>query len=118
MAIDGLSGKRVESADLPILETVILSRNDLMEDLRGIRVAILATSEISEGLLDLIIEEHAFRFNKLLLVADEAQSPSLWVETCDLGQLLALEVRQNLLAKWQRIMKRTLDIGIILIIIY
>lgn len=114
IAIDGLIGKRVEHGCLPVVESVIMKPNMLEEEIQGIQTAILIKPEVSEGLLELIIERQIYKFSRLLLVSGDTHGQSLWVETCDIGGLLALEVRQNLLNHWQRVIKRVLDLSIII----
>ena len=49
-------------------------------------------------------------FPKILIVPDLAGVSTLWTESRDLGGLLALEMRQNLLNRWNQQVKRFVDI--------
>lgn len=56
-------------------------------------------AEVTEGL----------HYAQILIVPDFVGMQTLWLETCDLGGLLGLSIRQNLLIRRNRIIKRFLD---------
>lgn len=76
----------------------------------GIRTAILIVSEMSEEMKHRIIDQRQYRFQRLILISPLGWVGSLGVATYDLEGLLGLEIRQNLLNKWERLLKRCLDL--------
>ena len=48
-------------------------------------------------------------FSRVIVVPDLSELPSLWVNTRDLGGMLALELRQNLLIRRNQLIKRVFD---------
>ncbi len=80
----------------------------------GIQTAILITSEISEEFYNLVMEDQVFKFNRLIIVSKAQQMSSLWVQPYDIGGVLGLEVKHNLLDKWQNLIKRATEFAIIL----
>ena len=78
-----------------------------------VETAILITSEVSEELLEDLVEPRKRGFQRLITISDARQMGSLWVRPLDLGGVLGLEVKQNLLSVWQKTLKRTLDLVLI-----
>jgi len=72
---------------------------------------ILAMPGLSRrGLLD-ILQKHGQSFDRLLLIPDLLGMASLCVEATDVGGMLGLEIRHNLLYRPARIVKRALDLA-------
>ena len=89
-----------------------------------ISTAILVIPEMSEELQRSFIYEqrHGYHRRKgekniprLILISSLSWVGSLGVSTHDLGGILGLEVRQNLLNNWAKIIKRLMDILLIII---
>ena len=104
--------ERVELGLKPILvlDAITGVRADI--ESHGIRHAILVASpEIN---LPKMFRELSARFPRVTVVPDLAGLASLWVEARDFGGIIGLEVRQRLLAPGARILKRWLDIALVL----
>ena len=76
----------------------------------GIRTAILIMSEMSQEMKDRIIDQHQYGFHRLILIPSLEWVYSLGVSTYDLEGILGLEVRQNLLNRRERFLKRCIDL--------
>lgn len=76
----------------------------------GVRHLIVAMPGIGRERLLEIIERHGRGFARIIVVPNLLGIASLWVSTHDLGGVLGLEVRQNLLAPVNRAVKRTIDL--------
>ena len=103
-----LSGK--SNLDKAVLDHINYSK---------ISTAILVIPEMSEELQRSFIYEqrhgHHRRkgekpIDRIILISSLSWVGSLGVETHDLGGILGLEVRQNLLNKWAKFLKRSLDL--------
>jgi len=78
----------------------------------GVQYAIIAMPGVPRAKLLEILEEYGNTFTHLLLIPDLFGFSSLWVSTRDLGGMLGLEVRQQLLLPGKRLTKRALDLGL------
>jgi Undecaprenyl-phosphate galactose phosphotransferase WbaP len=81
----------------------------------GIDYAIVAMPGLSRGQLLDVIRGAAAGFSRLLLVPDLFGVSSLWVEARDVGGMLGLEIRDNLLHRSSLVAKRVLDLALIFI---
>lgn len=77
---------------------------------KGISYAVLAMPGVRRERLLEILEEQGKQFPHLLLIPDLLGMASLFVSPRDLGGLLGLEIRQNLLLPWPRTFKRVFDV--------
>lgn len=59
-----------------------------------------------------VVEELSRVFPHIIAIPDLLGLTSLWVEARDLQGVLGLELRQNLLSPWNRLLKRMLDLAI------
>jgi Undecaprenyl-phosphate galactose phosphotransferase WbaP len=75
----------------------------------GVRCAIIAASSISREKLLHILQKYGNAFSRIIVVSDLLGSSSLWVEAMDLGGILGLKLRQNLLDPWSQATKRVLE---------
>ena len=111
--------RRIDRDDPPRVPVIraadIIENRELVKWFEGIQTAILVVPEISETFYELIIEERAFKFSRLIIISNAQQCSSLWVRPYDIGGILGLEVGQNLLSKWQKTLKRIVDIGLVII---
>lgn len=74
---------------------------------RRARVAIVAMPGAGRWLLDRLVQD--LNFPRVIVVPDLLGLESLWVEARDLGGVLGLEIRKNLLVGRNRVLKRVLD---------
>ena len=72
---------------------------------------ILAMPGLSRRRLLEILHKHGQAFDRLLLIPDLLGMASLCVEATDLGGMLGLEIRHNLLYRPARVVKRVLDLA-------
>jgi Undecaprenyl-phosphate galactose phosphotransferase WbaP len=79
----------------------------------GIDYAILTTPGLSRESLLKVVRHAAFAFSNLLLVPNLFGVSSLWVRARDLGGILGLEIRDNLLKPGVLRLKRLLDLALI-----
>ena len=93
-----------------------LARDPLMLARAGIRTAILAPTEIPAGLRSSLVDEQQFGLDRLILISSLNWIGGSAVVPHDLGGLLGLEVERNLLHVREQIVKRLLDIGILVLI--
>ena len=77
---------------------------------RGVRHVILAMSEIPRETLRTFFEECGDSFSDVIVIPDLAGFSSLWAEPRDLRGTLGLEIQQKLLIPRARVLKRILDI--------
>ena len=100
---------------LPMMDAQGLVDHEYGKFLKGIHTAIVIQNEVPETFLQSIVQDYGFRFSNLILVSDTHQFASLWVIPMDIGGVLGLRVRQNLMSSWQQGLKRVLDLSIIII---
>lgn len=90
---------------LPVIGTLLQSTPDA-------GAAVLALPRLpSEQLADLL-EGPLARYPRVLIIPDLSEAPSLWVKPRDLVGMLGLEISQNLLDPFARIVKRTFDLAL------
>ncbi len=77
-----------------------------------IRHAIVAMPDVRSERLVFILERWGSAFSNVIVIPDLFGIASLWVSNKDLGGVLGLEVRQNLLIPFNRWLKRGLDLAI------
>jgi Undecaprenyl-phosphate galactose phosphotransferase WbaP len=78
----------------------------------GIRHALVAMPSLSAKQLLEVLERRAAVFPHVIIVPDLLGMASLWVTARDLGGVLGLELRQNLLVPLNRRLKRALDLAL------
>lgn len=81
---------------------------------RGIRCAILAMSETPRDAIRIFFEECSEAFSDVIVIPDLAGFSSLWAEPRDLRGTLGLEIQQKLLIPRARVLKRVIDILLVL----
>jgi Undecaprenyl-phosphate galactose phosphotransferase WbaP len=82
---------------------------------RGIRHAILAMSQIPREALRTFLEECSDSFSDVIVIPDLAGFSSLWAEPRDLRGTLGLEIQQKLLIPRARVLKRVIDILLVIV---
>jgi Undecaprenyl-phosphate galactose phosphotransferase WbaP len=93
---------------VPVAKGLHLSPK-IAEKLNG-AYGILAMPELPRHELLAIVECYAHSFHHLLVVPDLIGFSSLWVEAKDVGGILGLEVRQQLLNPQSQLLKRLVDL--------
>lgn len=102
-------------SDIPMLFADDLIANRLTAELKDLRTAILVAGEIPADFMQQVIDNHWIEFPHLVMVSNDQQLGSLWINPYDIGGILGLEVRQNLLDVWQQRLKRAIDLLLILL---
>ncbi|RKQ88838.1 exopolysaccharide biosynthesis polyprenyl glycosylphosphotransferase [Brockia lithotrophica] len=101
----------LEFQDLGYVPVCTLSPDEaslVRDGFPGVHTAIVAyLPEEREEVLSLL---PSLRYGRVLLVEEREGVQSLWVTTRDLGGTLALELKQNLLDRRNRIVKRLMDV--------
>ncbi|RIH91968.1 UDP-glucose:undecaprenyl-phosphate glucose-1-phosphate transferase [Meiothermus granaticius NBRC 107808] len=82
---------------------------------RGVRHAIVAMPGVPRNHLLELFEGYGGIFSHLILIPNLFGLSSLWLTTRDIGGVLGLEVRQKLLLAGPKIVKRIMDIGLIVL---
>ena len=93
--------------DRPVLHSALAPA--IAADLKVPHTIIAIPGTDREKLFD-IVEKQADRFPHLMIVPDLYGVGSLWVEAKDVGGVLGLELRRNLLMPWPRFVKRSIDL--------
>lgn len=111
-----VNGADIEKGDcdLPEISATTLAKDKLILSRSGIKSAIIAPNEIPAVLRDALIDEQKYGLDRLILVSSLKWIGGSAVIPHDMGGLLGLEVEQNLLHLRQRVVKRLLDICIML----
>ncbi|HEY3368841.1 MAG TPA: undecaprenyl-phosphate galactose phosphotransferase WbaP [Symbiobacteriaceae bacterium] len=78
----------------------------------GIPMAVVAMPGLGRTRTNRVVEEYAAHFPQVLVVPDLLGLTSLWVSARDLQGVIGLELQQNLLSRWNRFLKRTMDLVI------
>ena len=79
--------------------------------------AILTSSDIPRSTLIRMLEGPLSRYRRVVIIPDLLDAPSLWVSPRDLGGILGLEVSHNLLDPFSRLMKRTFDLAVVILML-
>jgi Undecaprenyl-phosphate galactose phosphotransferase WbaP len=115
VVVDRRCSDRGEKPRVPVIRSAdILEHPEMLELFKGIHTAVLVTSEINEEFVNMIVEDRVLQFRHLIVITNSRYISSLWVRPYEIGEMLGLEIGQNLLSKWQRAIKRLIDLGIIL----
>nr|WP_228041123.1 undecaprenyl-phosphate galactose phosphotransferase WbaP [Nodosilinea sp. LEGE 07088] len=106
---------RVDSlAGVPILGP--LSMAPQLAHRHDIHYAIVAMPGVKREKLLSLLEQYGRTFPHLLMIPDLFGVASLWVSSKDLGGILGLEIRQQLLLPGPRLIKTLLDLGLTVIV--
>ncbi len=81
-----------------------------------IHYAIVAMPGVQRQHLLRVLEQYGRTFPHLLMIPDLFGVASLWVSSKDLGGILGLEIRQQLLLPGPRLIKTFLDLGLTLVL--
>ena len=106
--LDDDTDKEAEYDGVPVAGPLALA-SDLGRRLH-IRYALVAMPSLKRDELLEVLERNGAAFSHLIVLPDLFGMASLWVSARDLGGVLGLEVRQNLLSPMNRALKRALDL--------
>ncbi len=87
----------------------------MIELFYGIHTAIMVTNEINEEFVNMIVEQRISQFRHLIVITNSRYISGLWVRPFEIGEMLGLEIGQNLLNAWFRAVKRLIDLSLILL---
>jgi Undecaprenyl-phosphate galactose phosphotransferase WbaP len=82
----------------------------------GIRHAIVAMPGVEAHRLVPILERWGAAFSNIIVIPNLFGMATLWVSIREMGGVLGLEVRQNLLIPFNRWLKRTVDFGLAILL--
>jgi Undecaprenyl-phosphate galactose phosphotransferase WbaP len=105
-----------EALEIPEISVTDLAMDHLLLARTGIKTAILAPSEIPPALRNSLVDEQQFGLERLILISSLNWIGGSAVVPHDLGGLLGLEVERNLLHAREQLVKRILDISIMLFV--
>jgi Undecaprenyl-phosphate galactose phosphotransferase WbaP len=111
--LDDDPGKRGNLHGVPVLGTIGMAPR--LARVRHIPYAIVAMPGVPRSRLLGLLERYGQTFAHLLIIPDLFGFASLWVAAKDLGGILGLEVRQQLLLPGPRIAKFMIDLMLTLI---
>jgi len=115
VVVDRRTSDRGEPPRVPVIRSSdILEHPEMIDLFKGIHTAILVTNEINEEFIDMIVEERILQFRHLIVITNSRYISSLWVRPYEIGEMLGLEIGQNLLSAWQRALKRIIDLTLII----
>lgn len=77
-------------------------------------VALLAASGLSPQRVSELLDGPLAHYRRIVVIPDITESPTLWVKPRDLMGLLGIEIPGNLLDPLARILKRSLDLAVII----
>ncbi len=105
--LDDDPAKQGACAGVPVAGPLSLAR-ELAASL-GVRHLVVAMPGVERERLVAILERYGDPFSRVIVIPNLFGMASLWVSTHDLGGVLGLEVRQNLLVPANRLLKRLID---------
>lgn len=106
--------KRGSMLGIPVLGPISIA--PLLAQKREVHYAIVAMPGVQRNRLLKILERYGNTFPHLLMIPDLFGFASLWVCSRDIGGVLGLEIRQQLLLPGPRLAKACLDLGLTLVI--
>lgn len=111
------SGEGIEMLDrgISIIPAAQLAVNPGLFKSLGIRMAILVPDETSAQLNNLLVDEQSFSLGRLLLISKMSWIGGTAVTAHNVDGLLGLEVESNLLKPHHRVIKRILDLFLVLV---
>ena len=112
--VDGRQLEPVDGIDTIQLDDPL--SNELQAKLQEIQTGILVTSDLTPKSIDALISGHYLPFRHTILVSEKWVIGTAPVAPYDLGGMFGLEVRQNLLNKNLRGIKRLIEFGLILLL--
>jgi Undecaprenyl-phosphate galactose phosphotransferase WbaP len=102
-------------SELPEIRASVLEKDKMILARSGIRSAIVIPSEIPAVLRRSLVDEHQFGLHKLILISSLNWVGGSAVIPHNIGGLLGLEIEHNLLKASEQILKRILDLFLMII---
>jgi Undecaprenyl-phosphate galactose phosphotransferase WbaP len=115
VVLDGYSTQDVPTIPLAHLKRSNLTAGETIHELDGVKTAILIPDETPDEFLSEVVEGQWHKFHRLIMISDDQHGSSVWVAPHDIGGILGLEVRQNLFSDLHQIIKRFMDLALIII---
>ncbi len=116
VVVDRRIADRSIPSRVPVIRSADLIEHPEMVDLfNGIHTAILVTNEINKEFLNLVVQEQTLKFRHLLVITKDRLINSLWLRPFEIGEILGLEIGQNLLNTWNKAAKRLIDLAFLLV---
>jgi Undecaprenyl-phosphate galactose phosphotransferase WbaP len=118
-AVDRRKTKRDSSSGTRVIyDASIFTNEDAIPNwLKDIHTAFVVTPETSQAVHEMLIDKQTIRFEQLIMVSSAERTGSLWIQPLDIGGILGLKVGQNLLNRSQLLVKRVMDLTIIILAI-
>ena len=110
--LDDDTGKGDSVHGVPVIHS--LSRAPELARAFGVRHLLVAMPSVEPGALGRLLQRYAGVFPYLIVVPDLFGLPSLGLSVRDLAGVIGLQVRQNLLLPHNRLLKRCLDVLLML----
>ena len=117
LIVDGIEKQDSPSADtpqLPLIHAEELVRDKLLLRRMGIQTIVLVPPETPDVLRDVIVNEDEFGIRRLILISSLGWMGGSAMVPYDLHGVLGLEVERNLLNPGDRLLKRLMDVGLVL----
>jgi Undecaprenyl-phosphate galactose phosphotransferase WbaP len=95
-----------------------LKRKGFEDGLENIQTAILVPQEVQPEFLNTLLTKNTVRFPRMIMVMGETQYGAIGTigaNPAELGGILGLEIRQNLFSRWQQLLKRIIDLVLVII---
>jgi len=115
VVIDGYASQDVPSIPLAKLKQSAEDNDSSFNELEGVKTAILIPHETPDEFLTEVIEGRWHKFQRLIMISGDQNGGSVWVEPHDIGGILGLEIRQNLFSNLHQVVKRLIDLSLIII---
>lgn len=113
--LDGFANHEFQYADVPVMSAEkVLSNGDWILK-NKIETAVLLSSEVPKTLIEKISRRNKGGFRRLIVIPDLEGFSSLGLELLDLNGIIGFELRNNLLDPWAQIIKRAMDLVLVLI---
>ncbi len=113
--VDG-SGKAGDALKIPLIPgNAWVEDTAIASSYQNVKTAIISYSEVTEPILSQLVNNQLNGFSRLIFLSGWEYLRKAWVTPVDLGGLLGLEVQQNLLKPREQLLKRGLDLTVVLI---
>ncbi len=106
--LDDDPSKQTDELGVPVIGPLLLA--PVLAKERSIKHILIAMPGVEREKLVEIIEHYGAPFARVIVIPNLFGMASLWVTTHDMGGVLGLEVRQNLLDPANRMIKRLIDL--------
>jgi len=113
-----IAGSLVRQPELGLKPAAVLDDPELAVPLaqQGVRHVIFALTGTSQQTVGAFFDRCSELFPNIIVIPEMAGLSSLWVEPRDLNGVLGLGVQQRLLMPGPRIIKRALDLGLVVLL--